>query len=166
MRKARNRREGKAGQGEGGQAGRFSEIGLLSSLKTPWGKASYPQIFPVLIALCAALTSAAGLLPIWQSKSCIRMRTNRRRAKKPARGRAGRKVPGKCSRAQGPVFPIQPAARPAAARSASGDGAGAFMVCLGVEPPGLGQVQGRLSTDFSCFDSALRSVYGSCGRFA
>ena len=23
-----------------------------------------------------------------------------------------------------------------------------------------------LSTDFSCFDSALRSIYGGCGRFA
>ena len=26
--------------------------------------------------------------------------------------------------------------------------------------------QGELSTDFSCFDSALRSIYGRCGQFA
>ena len=29
-----------------------------------------------------------------------------------------------------------------------------------------GRFQGQLSTDFSCFDSALRSIHGRCGRFA
>ena len=32
--------------------------------------------------------------------------------------------------------------------------------------PGFKQFQGQLSTDFSCFDSALRSKDGRCGRFA
>ena len=31
---------------------------------------------------------------------------------------------------------------------------------------GFEGVDGSLSTDFSCFDSALRSIYGRCGRFA
>ena len=55
---------------EGSQAARFSETGLLSCLKTPWGTASYPQFSPDLIARCAALAGAAGLLLIFSSKFC------------------------------------------------------------------------------------------------
>ena len=50
-------------------------------------------------------------------------------------------------------------------------GAGAFRVlpatpCLPQQRPGFGQIQGQLSTDFSCFDSTLRSIGRCCERFA
>ena len=47
--------------------------------------------------------------------------------------------------------------------------AGRWVWVTGIQKPKSGMTsrfRGRLSTDFSCFDSALRSIHGRCGRFA
>ena len=50
---------------EGAKAARFPEIGLLFALETLPSWASYPQIFPELIARFAVLTGVADGLPVW-----------------------------------------------------------------------------------------------------